>query len=200
MEIFHTQGGILEPSSLLYCVNVIRNGEVICYPTETFYALGIDLWNEAALSRLYQLKQRPLEKELPLIAADSTMVSSLCDTTDSRFPVLAKAFWPGPLTLVLPSRDGNGSYAIRVSSHPVARQLAKALGQPLVSTSANRSGEPSLHSPDQLPESMKPLIAVLVDSGPTAGSLPSTIVSLLERPGKILREGAIPAAEIVSLL
>jgi L-threonylcarbamoyladenylate synthase len=200
MIIVPVERGILSPSSLQLSIDALRNGEMICYPTETFYALGVDPWNEQALLHLYTLKKRPLDKELPLIASDIAMVASLCDVADSRFVTLAKKFWPGPLTLVLPGTDRSKSYAIRVSSHPVARQLAQAFGSPIVATSANRSGEPPVTDSELLPETFKGQVAVIVKGGPSAGGLPSTIVSLLERPGKIVRQGAIPWSEIVSFI
>ena len=198
--IIPVERGILDSDSLQFCVDALRAGEVICYPTETFYALGVDVSNEQALLRLYTLKERPLEKEPPLIASDIAMVATVCDTADSRFAAFAGKFWPGPLTLVLPSIDRSKSYAIRVSSHPVARQLAQAFGSPLVSTSANRSGDPAVNDSRFLPEPIKQAVAVLVEGGVLPGGAPSTIVSLLERPGTVLRQGAISLSEIVSLL
>lgn len=198
--IIPVERGILDSASLQFCVDALRSGELICYPTETFYALGVDVSNEQALLRLYTLKQRPLEKEPPLIASDVAMVATVCDTADSRFAAFAGRFWPGPLTLVLPSIDRSKSYAIRVSSHPVARQIAQAFGSPLVSTSANRSGEPAVKDSRFLPEPIKQAVAILVEGGVLPGGAPSTIVSLLERPGTVLRQGAISLSEIVSLL
>jgi L-threonylcarbamoyladenylate synthase len=200
VRILSAQHGILDDPSLQSCVSAFRTGQIVCYPTETFYALGIDFWNEDALARLYTLKQRAPEKELPLIAADISMVSSVCDTGDPRFVALVKKFWPGPLTLVLPSLDRSQSFAVRVSSHPIAKQIAEAFGSPIVSTSANRSGDPPISDPKMLPQQMTEKIAILVDAGLTEGGSPSTIVSLLERPGRILREGAIPASQLLSLL
>jgi L-threonylcarbamoyladenylate synthase len=198
--IIRVERGVLDPSSLRMCVDALHAGEIICYPTETFYALGVDPSNQQALLRLYLVKQRPLEKEVPMIASDITMVASFCDTSDSRFVTLAGRFWPGPLTMVLPALDRTKTYAIRVSSNAVARQLAQAFGLPVVSTSANLSGEPAVIDPQLLHQSIRQEIAVLVEAGPSPGGLPSTIVSLLETPGKVLREGAIPLSQFVSLL
>ena len=200
MRTIEINGGILETSALQLCVDTLRESGILCYPTETFYALGIDLWNEEALHKLYALKMRPPEKQLPLIASDIAMIATVCDTGDSRFAALARRFWPGPLTIVLPSIDRSRSFAIRVSSHPVARQIVEAFGSPLVSTSANLTGEPAVSDPRSLSGKITAGVSVLVDGGTCEGGSPSTIVSLVERPGKILREGAIPAAEIVSLL
>src|SRR5262245_8322065 len=103
------------PEAYYHCVETLRNGGIICYPTETFYALGVDPWNESAREKLYKLKNRPAEKELPLIASSTEMVSRFCNTSDRRFAILAEKFWPGPLTIVLPAKDHSTSYAIRVS-------------------------------------------------------------------------------------
>ena len=200
MRTLYINGGILDAASLQLCVDTLREGEIVCYPTETFYALGIDLWNEDALPKLYALKRRPPEKQLPLIASDISMVATVCDTGDSRFAALARKFWPGPLTIVLPSTDRSRSFAIRVSSNPVARQIVEGFGSPLVSTSANLTGEPSVSDPGMLPAEIAAGLSILIDGGICEGGSPSTIVSLVEKPGKIVREGAIPAAEIVSLL
>jgi L-threonylcarbamoyladenylate synthase len=194
MKIFSANDGIP------FAVDALRSGGIVCYPTETFYALGIDPWNEDAREKLYAVKKRSEEKDLPLIACDLQMVSSICDTSDSRLAALAKRFWPGPLTIVLYSSQGTGSFAVRVSSHPIARRLAKSFGLPIVSTSANLSGEPPLQDPRSLANSVEQNVDVLLDDGLCRGKEPSTIVSLLIRPGMILREGAIPAEQVLSLL
>lgn len=200
VQTIQVRNSELDIPSLKVCLDALRGGGIICYPTETFYALGIDFSNEKALQRLYRVKRRPPEKELPLIASDIAMVATICDTGDSRFPVLSRKFWPGPLTIVLPSLDRSRTYAIRISSNQIARQLAEGLGGPIVATSANISSHPPIRDPHALPGGIQALTDVLVDSGPSPGGTPSTIVTLAERPGRILREGAIPAIEIVSLL
>src|SRR4029079_5986016 len=164
MEIFPVQSKIPEEA-----VNALRSGEIVCYPTETFYALGIDPFHEAAREKLYRTKGRSSEKELPLIASDQEIVARLCVTDDPRFEILSNRFWPGPLTIVLPAKDGVNQYAIRVSSHPVARLLAKSFGSPIVSTSANLSGLPPVEDPQRLSESVQKGIAVLLDAGICAG-------------------------------
>ena len=200
MQVFQLDQTGFTTESKDASVSALKRGEIICYPTETFYALGIDLWNADALSRLYALKRRGIEKELPLIAGDFTQVELICDTADPRVRVFSDKFWPGPLTLVLPARTESRSFAIRISSHPVAREIASAFGMPIVSTSANRTGEPPIRDPQFLTKDFERAISVLLNAGRTSADQPSTIVSLLEQPGKILRQGAVSASEIVSLL
>ena len=195
MKIFPVQLKIPDEA-----VQALRSGEIVCYPTETFYALGIDPLNEAAREKLYKAKGRSAEKELPLIASDEEMVAKFCDTNDPRLKKLAARFWPGPLTIVLPSKDAAHNYAIRISSNPIACNLAKSFGAPIVSTSANASGSSPVQDPRNLLDSIQKNVSLLLDAGLCPGGFPSTIISLLEKPGRILREGAIHSREILSLL
>jgi L-threonylcarbamoyladenylate synthase len=195
MKIFPVQSNIPEEA-----VQTLRSGEIVCYPTETFYALGIDPFNEEAREKLYRTKGRSADKELPLIASDEEAVGKLCDTNDPRLKKLMDQFWPGPLTIVLPSKDGVCNYAIRISSHPIARELAKSFGGAIVSTSANASGSSPVQDPRNLLDSVQKGVSLLLDAGICPGGYPSTIISLLEKPGRILREGAIHSREILSLL
>jgi L-threonylcarbamoyladenylate synthase len=184
---------------LLPAAAILREGGIVCYPTETLYALGADPWNPAACERLRALKGRQDEKEWPLITATTAMIADFCRSDDPRMKVLAGRFWPGPLTVVLPALSGAGSYAVRVSSCETARRLSELLEGPVISTSANPSGDPPVSDPDLLPEALRAGIDCLVDGGLTPGGLPSTIVSLLAET-RILREGAIPAADVLAAL
>ena len=188
--------GLLDPRSLEMCCDILKHGGIVCYPSETFYALGLDPWNEQAREKLYSLKGRSAGKDLPCIAADSAMVTRFCDTSDPRFSQLADRYWPGPLTIVLPVLNLDATLAVRVSSHPIAHQLSQALRSPIVSTSANLSGQPSVADPEQLPTQVREGIDVLIDAGITVGGLASTIVSLVGVT-RILREGAIPPADVL---
>jgi L-threonylcarbamoyladenylate synthase len=188
------------PEAYYHCVETLRNGGIICYPTETFYALGVDPWNQSACEKLYRLKNRPAEKELPLIASSTEMVARFCDTSDPRFPILAQKFWPGPLTIVLPSKDHSTSYAIRVSSNVSARLIAEIFGNPVISTSANLTGAVPVRTPDDLSEELSEGINVVLNTGICPGGLPSTIISLMKTAPEVLREGAISSKEILSML
>ncbi len=178
------------------CAQALREAGIVCYPTETFYALGIDPWNDLAREKLFALKVREAGKVLPLIAADVPMVKRFCITAHRLFDVLSNRFWPGPLTLVLPDRSSSATIAIRVSSHPVARQISQAFQSPIVSTSANRSGEPAVQDPQNFPQQFRDSVEIMINTGICQGGLPSTILSLTENDPKLLREGAIPFREI----
>lgn len=191
---------MLDPGSIQACVLALQEGGILLYPTETFYAFGIDPWNVTAVENLFHLKGRGQEKRFPVIAADAAMVALHCDITNPWFQKLADRYWPGPLTLVLPLLNSPNSCAVRVSSHPVARQLSRGLNGFVVSTSANRSGERALGDPRNLTQEFRDRVRILIDAGPCREGLPSTILSLIENPPKILREGAISTDEILLML
>ncbi len=142
----------IDPRSLNRAVEMLRQGGVVAYPTETFYGLGCLADNTEAVERIFRIKGREEDKPLPLIVADEEMAFEVARTggtgAAALAPDLAKVFWPGPLTLVLRAgRDfpkgvaPQGKIALRVSSHPTAQALARNLDNPLVSTSANTSGQ-----------------------------------------------------------
>lgn len=184
-------------------IAALARGEVIVYPTETLYGLGCDAADEAAVARVFRMKGRRPDKPLPLIAGD---LNSVADLAVIPFKVMGlAALWPGPLTLILKASrelppgltDGQGRVAIRVSSHPVARYLAKRLGRPVVATSANRTGEQPAATADRaaagLADDPPDLV---VDGGPVPGGPPSTIVDATVYPVAIVRPGAMAEDQI----
>lgn len=187
------------------CAEILRAGGIVAYPTETFYALGSLASRPDALARLASAKLRPEGKPLPLLAADLDQVRTVA-VLDGLAERLATRFWPGPLTLVIPAvadldgtiTAGSGTVAIRIPGNALARQLASAAGGPLVSTSANRSGEPPPAGPAELaPQLVARIDAVLV-AAPCPGGLPSTIVGVSGDAVTLLRVGAVPFWEVES--
>lgn len=188
--------------------DVLVQGGLLVYPTETFYALGADHQNSLALERLLILKGRNASHTLPLILSYAEEVDNLCEPT---YPIelvrqLAQSFWPGPLTLILPARPnlhpaltsppmqtGSGrGVAVRLSSHSIASQLAKNLGRAIISTSANVTGKPATPEVRSLDYDIVTGIDMLLDGGACTGGLPSTILDLRTVPPfKIIRQGAI---------
>lgn len=189
---------------------LLRNG-VIVYPTETLYGLGAFPFSEAAVRKVYQLKRRSRAKPLPLIADSPCSARKLTRPWSDRVERLVEAFWPGPLTLVLPAGGelppqisaGTEYVAIRVSAHPIARKLAARLGGWIVSTSANRSGGQPCREISQLAAALRAGIDGMVDGGPSSMGPPSTLLRV-ESGGtgrlRVLRRGAVAVAEIERLL
>jgi L-threonylcarbamoyladenylate synthase len=183
-------------------------GGLVAFPTETVYGLGADATNGRAVARLYAAKGRPSFN--PLIAHVASLAEARrlarFDATATR---LAEAFWPGPLTLVLPKAPdcavsdlataGLDSIAVRVPDHPVALALLAAFGKPVVAPSANRSGHVSPTTAAHVLADLRGQIDLVVDGGPTHVGVESTIVACLERPS-LLRPGGLAREAIARLL
>ncbi len=183
-------------------------GEAIVYPTETFYALGVDALSPKALERLFAIKGREPGTPVALIAADTAMAFAVAREVPADARVLAKAFWPGPLTLVLPARDGipvaligtDGGVGVRVSSHPVARALAAGLRGPLTATSANLAGEQPAVEPEEARRAFLDKVKVFVVDGRLAGGAPSTVVAVDRAGMRVLRAGAVSERQLAAAL
>jgi L-threonylcarbamoyladenylate synthase len=183
-------------------------GGLVAFPTETVYGLGADAGNGEAVARLYAAKGRP--RFNPLISHITGLAAAeRLATFNAPARRLAEAFWPGPLTLVLPKSPDCGvsdlalagldSIAIRVPAHPVARDLLAAFGGPIVAPSANRSGHVSPTDAAHVMADLRGLIDVIVDGGPCAVGVESTIVSLVDTP-TLLRPGGLPREDIERVL
>jgi L-threonylcarbamoyladenylate synthase len=186
---------------------LLRRGGIVVYPTETFYGLGALASRGDALARLAAAKLRPEGKPLPLVAADAAQVRTVALLDDPVALELARRFWPGPLTLVLPAAGaldpaltgGGGTVGIRVPGSALARELARDAGGPLVSTSANLSGgAPPASAAEVAPELAARVDAVL-DGGRTPGGLPSTVVAVEQGALRLLRDGAVPWREVAAV-
>jgi len=183
-------------------------GGLVAFPTETVYGLGADACNGEAVARLYAGKGRPSFNPLIAHVADTAEARRIGVLTAAA-EKLAAAFWPGPLTLVLAKRPdctvadlalaGLDSVAVRVPAHPVARALLRAFGGPVVAPSANRSGHVSPTSAAHVLADLRGRIDLIVDAGPCAVGVESTIVSCLEQPA-LLRPGGIPREAIEGVL
>ncbi len=171
---------------------IIHAGGVVAYPTESVYGLGCDPFNEAAVMRLLAIKQRPVDKGLILIGADLEQLLPYVQLTDAQQQQLA-AGWPAPLTYLVPITDAvpawvRGSHpkvAIRVPDHPLARELCRRVGHPIISTSANLSGRPSARNPFQVARQLGDQLDFIVTGACDRASKPSTIIDL--ESGRTLR-------------
>ena len=183
-------------------------GQAIVYPTETFYAVGVDALSSDALARLFAIKGREPGKPVALIAADTAMAFAVAREVPAVARVLAEAFWPGPLTLVLPARGeipapligDDGGVGVRVSSHPIARALCAGFGRPLTATSANLAGEPPAVEPEVARRALGDKIKVFVEDGRLAGGAPSTVVTFAGSQMRVLRPGAISELQLTARL
>jgi len=184
---------------------VIRDGGVVAYPTETVYGLGALALHEAAVEQIYGLKQRQHYKPLSILIEDPSALEGLVQTIPGSARALMARFWPGPLTVLflaaghLPSilTGRGGKLGVRVSSHPVARELVRAVGAPITATSANRSGAPICRTGEEVLRQLGGQLEFILDGGLTPGSEGSTIADVTVEPPKIVRVGVIAADEVL---
>ncbi|PZU74222.1 MAG: threonylcarbamoyl-AMP synthase [Brevundimonas sp.] len=188
---------------------VLRRGELILLPTETVYGLGADAGDPKAVASVFAAKGRPQFN--PLIAHVASLEAArVIGQFNEAAEALAKAFWPGPLTLVLPvadrshvcdlARAGLDSVAVRVPAHPLAQQVLAALGGPVVAPSANRSGRPSPTTFADAAEETGAAVGAAVDGGPCDVGLESTVVSVLDDRVALLRPGAVTRRQIEAVV
>ena len=193
MLSLHIERGIEQAAEFL------RKNGVIAYPTDTLYGLGGNPFSLKALARILDVKGRSAHKGLPLLLAEAEDVLLVARPDSPFFDALADAFWPGPLTLVLPPVPGlpetvlgpTGAVGVRVPDHPVPRDLARALGKPIVGTSANPSGGPDPITAQDVERSLGRKIDCIVDGGPAHRGQPSSVVDLTGERPRMLRTGAI---------
>ena len=179
--------------------SVVRAGGVAAIPTDTLYGLAANPFDVAAINKLFTIKRRDLEKAIPLVAADIAQVEASIGVLPPLGARLARAFWPGPLTLVVRAPEtlavevtgGTGTVGVRVPACEVTRALCAAARLPLTATSANISGEPPTNLPETVAAALGARLDVLIDSGPTAGGPPSTIVDVTGPEPRLIRAGAI---------
>ncbi|MDB5108805.1 MAG: hypothetical protein JWM69_1746 [Candidatus Binatus sp.] len=188
-------------------VAALKAGELVVYPTETFYGIGADPFSRRALDRLFSTKAREPERPVGLIAADLNMAFSVAREVPDLARVLADAFWPGPLTIVMPARkgfapelSGPDGVAVRVSSHPMARALATGLGSPITATSANTSGHAPATTTGEAKTVLGTKVKVYLEGGKLIASAPSTVIALSGKEWRIIRTGAISELEIAAAL
>ena len=186
---------------------VLAAGGIVVYPTETLYALGADACNAAALQRLMELKVREAGKPVAVLIDGSHMLRGLAAEIAPQAEVLARRFWPGPLTLVLRARaavspaltGGGDGIGVRLSSHPAAAALVRALGRPVTASSANPAGMPPPVCVDQARVYFGACVDYYLDGGRLCGEPASTVVDV--RAGvQVIREGAVPTEDIRAAL
>jgi L-threonylcarbamoyladenylate synthase len=208
MVEFHVEAGRPDRHTLSQATAVLHDGGIVAYPTDTLYGLAADPRSAAALAQLYRIKGRPVDAAIPLIAAGVAQLEAAGGELDPATRRLAEAFWPGPLTLILPAwagldpnvHAGLGTVAVRVPDHPVALLLAELHGGPITSTSANKSGEPATRDPGEVRRTLGGELDALIDAGLSPGGPPSTIVDASGREPRLVRAGAVPWTRVLKCL
>ena len=186
---------------------VLAEGGLVAFPTDTLYALGADALEERAVERVFLAKGRGPEKPITVLIADLEMAASVVEEMPPIARKLSACFWPGPLTLILKARPelpssltaGTGRIGIRVPGLPLAWVLIHGVGRPLTGTSANLSGGKDPRNARDVLRDLRGRIELILDGGPVPLGTPSTILDLMAEPPALIREGAIKRGELEAL-
>jgi L-threonylcarbamoyladenylate synthase len=178
---------------------ILVSGGLVVFPTETFYGIAVDSQNPDGLTKLAILKDREAEKPFPLIISSVDQLNPLVGDLSTFVQKITDFHWPGPLTLVMEAKPGvnpklisdNNGIGIRLSSWPIARALANALGRAITATSANLAGKPPAKTVAELDPAVIDAVDLVLDGGPTPGGLASTVLDVRCDPPKVLRQGPI---------
>ncbi|NWF86039.1 MAG: threonylcarbamoyl-AMP synthase [Bryobacteraceae bacterium] len=185
----------------------LRRGEIVAIPTDSLYTLVADPFNLHAVGRVFAAKGREPHRSLPLLVSDFLMAEDLVKELPARFYLLARRFWPGPLTIIVPASakiplkvTGNtGRLGLRQSRSRVAQALIDWLGQPLIATSANVSGQPTCRTGIEVFGTMDGRVDLVLDGGACVGQ-GSTTIDITEPYWRLVREGSIPEKELAEFL
>ena len=197
-----------DPNALIAAADCLRSGGIVAFPTETVYGLGAVLFNETALARVFEAKNRPRFDPLIVHIADRESLANLVESVPDTAQTLAERFWPGPLTLVLPKKAavpdlataGLPTVAVRMPSHPLALDLIRRVGIPLAAPSANAFGHVSPTTAQHVRDGLGARVDRILDGGPCAVGVESTIVSFATGTPTLLRPGGLPAEAIEALI
>ena len=209
-EILKISSDNPELSLVTYAAEQIKSGQVLGMPTDTFYGLAADPFNLRAVERVYEIKSRSRHKPLSLLIESEDQAEMLArDPLPDNFYILARKFWPGPLTIIVPAASrlplkvtaNTGNIAIRIPEAKIPLQVIRAAGVPITATSANLSGQSECTTASAVREQLQERIPIIVDGGPSPRAVSSSIVDLSEDGSwRLLREGAIPRQAIADLL
>jgi L-threonylcarbamoyladenylate synthase len=187
---------------------ILRAGGLVSFPTETVYGLGANALDAAAVARIFVAKGRPANNPLIVHVANAGEARGIVTDWPPSAERLAERFWPGPLTLVLPRRDTvpdavtakGPTVAVRVPAHPLAQALVRVAGVPIAAPSANRSMELSPTRAEHVLRGLDGRIDMLLDGGPTAGGIESTVLDLTTMPPRLLRPGLLSLVELEAVI
>jgi len=192
--------------AIIHIVKTLRQGGVIAFPTETIYGLGVDIFNEKAVNKLYQLKGRDFNKPLSIFVSSLKMLENYVEEIPPQAKELIQKYWAGPLTLVFKASSkvpkfvlaGGNTIGIRMSSHKIINEIVERLGHPITATSANISGKKEALTADEVrqyfPSGLDYIIEDSAQENTITGNIASTVVDISQHDIRILREGTISQA------
>jgi len=206
--ILHISPTDPDPEAIRQAAEILRRGGLVAFPTETVYGLGADVLNLDAVRKVFEAKGRPPDNPLIVHIATSKQLDDIVDEIPEQGKLLANAFWPGPLTLVMKRTilisdlvtANLDTVAVRMPNHPVPLAMIRALGEGIVGPSANLSGRPSPTTGQHVYDDLRGRVDLILDAGPTAIGLESTVIDVTVEPPTILRLGGLTKERIEELI
>lgn len=197
-----------DPGALERALELLQRGEVVAVPTDTVYGIAADGLNAGAVEKLFVAKDRPSHKAIVLLIGEYDDLAQVAAYVSPTAQHLAERFWPGGLTLIVNAQEGlpnnlraeSNTIGVRLPNSELVRSLARRLGRPLATTSANRSGGANPMTAQDVIGDLDGRIALVLDGGATPGNVASTVLDCTVEPPRLLRAGAIPVAEIENVL
>jgi L-threonylcarbamoyladenylate synthase len=194
------------PAALAKAKEIIVQGGIIAYPTETFYGLGADPYNKDAVKRLFKLKGRGFDNPISILVKDEAALQQVVTAVPTAAEGLIRQFWPGPLTIIFQASPqlpllltaGTGKIGVRVSGNPYAQKLLDTIDRPLTTTSANPTGKVSPVTAEEVAGYFDNNLDLILDGGQLPGRLGSTVVDVTGGKVVIVREGEIPGEKIIN--
>jgi L-threonylcarbamoyladenylate synthase len=208
LKIIHVDPLHLRHNQIQRASRTIRTGGVIIFPTQYLYGLGADALNAQVIDRIFEIKKRSLRKPILILIEQQEDLSRLVQQIPFAAEPIMNAFWPGAVTIVFDAKDtlpanltaGTHKIGVRMPHHPVALALTKAVGGPVTATSANITGDSGCSTVSDISPGITGQVDLILDAGTLKGGLGSTVVDVTVDPPKIIREGAVRAAEILTAL
>jgi L-threonylcarbamoyladenylate synthase len=187
---------------------LLREGEVVAFPTDTVYGVGANAFERVAVRQIFEAKRRPADMALPVFITQIDDLNQVAHSVPNHAWAFLQHFWPGALTVILPKAPrlpdivtaGGNTVAVRLPDHPLCIELVVKHGRPLAVTSANLSGQPAPTTAQQVAHQLGGRIPLILDGGPTPTSRPSSIVDLSVSPPRLLREGDLDLATLQQFL
>lgn len=194
------------PASIQTAMELLQEGEIVAFPTDTVYGLGANAFYSPGIIKLFEAKGRDANKAIAVLIGDISQLELLTEEMNETSKMLAKKFWPGALTLVVPKKKdlpelltAGNSIGIRIPDHPIALALLRQFG-PIATTSANLSGKSNPHDAKDVLKQLNKRIPLILDGGRCSGGIPSTVVDCTNDEVRILRPGAISQKDIDAAL
>ena len=188
-----------EPNKIAHCAKILREGGLVAFPTETVYGLAANLEHKKAINRLFEVKKRSQAKPFSVHISEKEQIENYAVNLKPVVYKLIDKFWPGPLTVIVPGKEGD-TVGIRMPRNPIALKLIAAADVPIVAPSANLSSNPPPKTVDEVLRDLNGLIEAAIDGGKTELGIESSVADLTKTPAQILREGAIPEKELQAVI